>query len=131
MDIGYKKSFIPLESNPEVFTNLIRLLGSTDDLSFVDVISLDEPSLLPSHAIALVLVFPTTDVYARHVAVQDSSLENDGESASEEDVVWFKQTINNACGLYGILHALCNGPARTKHSMSDFQNYCIVFLSMG
>ncbi|KAK1767900.1 peptidase C12, ubiquitin carboxyl-terminal hydrolase 1 [Phialemonium atrogriseum] len=26
--------------------------------------------------------------------------------------MWFKQTINNACGLYGILHALSNGAAR-------------------
>lgn len=29
-----------------------------------------------------------------------------------EDVTWFKQTINNACGFYGILHAICNGEAR-------------------
>ncbi|KAK5018710.1 ubiquitinyl hydrolase 1 [Cryomyces antarcticus] len=26
--------------------------------------------------------------------------------------MWFKQTINNACGLYSILHAICNGDAR-------------------
>lgn len=28
------------------------------------------------------------------------------------NVVWYKQTINNACGLYAILHAVCNGDAR-------------------
>ena len=27
-------------------------------------------------------------------------------------MVWFKQTIRNACGLIGLLHAVCNGPAR-------------------
>ncbi len=26
--------------------------------------------------------------------------------------IWHKQTINNACGLYGILHAVCNGDTR-------------------
>jgi len=33
-------------------------------------------------------------------------------SSNEGDVVWFEQTINNACSLYSILHALCNGEAR-------------------
>jgi ubiquitin carboxyl-terminal hydrolase L3 len=27
-------------------------------------------------------------------------------------VVWFKQTINNACGMYAVLHALSNGSCR-------------------
>jgi len=27
-------------------------------------------------------------------------------------VVWFKQTIGNACGLIALLHAVCNGSAR-------------------
>lgn len=27
-------------------------------------------------------------------------------------MVWFKQTIGNACGLIALLHAVCNGPAR-------------------
>ena len=32
-------------------------------------------------------------------------------AVGSEDVVWFKQTINNACGLYGLLHAVRNGGA--------------------
>jgi ubiquitin carboxyl-terminal hydrolase L3 len=111
----YQKHFIPLESNPDVFNNLIHLLGSTDDLSFQDVISLDEPSLLPRPAIAMILVFPTTDRYAEHIAIEDSKLDEPNYNNNDEDIVWFKQLINNACGLYGVLHALCNGCARTMH----------------
>lgn len=115
MGSACQKSFIPLESNPDVFNNLIRLLGATDNLFFQDVISLDEPSLLPSPAVALILVFPTTDRYVKHAAAEDSELEQT-YNAQSEDVVWLKQTINNACGLYGVLHALCNGGARSMHS---------------
>ena len=32
--------------------------------------------------------------------------------------MWFKQTINNACGLYGVLHAVSNGDARAAISES-------------
>lgn len=35
----------------------------------------------------------------------------DGEE-EEEPVMWFRQSINNACGLYAILHAISNGEAR-------------------
>lgn len=38
------------------------------------------------------------------------------EKREGEDVLWFKQTITNACGLYALLHAACNGAAR-KHIM--------------
>lgn len=115
MSTAYCKSFIPLESNPEVFTKLVHLLGGSDDLFFQDVVSLDE-DLLPSSAIAFVLIFPTTDRYERHIETEDSNLPPDGHP-QDNDIIWFKQTINNACGLYSVLHALCNGYARTMHSM--------------
>lgn len=39
--------------------------------------------------------------------------EGEGEEEEEEaPVMWFRQTINNACGLYAILHAISNGEAR-------------------
>jgi hypothetical protein len=36
--------------------------------------------------------------------------------------MWFKQTINNACGLYSILHAVCNGEARKYIRKSNVLN---------
>lgn len=36
-----------------------------------------------------------------------------GEAEVEEEpVMWFRQSINNACGLYAILHAISNGESR-------------------
>jgi ubiquitin carboxyl-terminal hydrolase L3 len=106
--------FIPLESNPDVFTELIHKLGVSKSLCFQDVLSLDDPDLLaflPRPADALVLVFPTTDAYKKRVSQISGALAGSG---AEKDVVYFKQTINNACGLYALLHAVCNGDARKK-----------------
>ena len=37
-----------------------------------------------------------------------------------EPVVWYKQTIRNACGLIGVLHAVCNGSARGVIGKTSF-----------
>jgi ubiquitin carboxyl-terminal hydrolase L3 len=115
----YKKHFLPLESNPEVFTELAHKLGLSSSLVFQDVLSLDDPELLsflPRPVFALVLVFPTTDEYERRVQIEDGELEEIQTSEGTGSVVFFKQTINNACGLYAILHAVCNGEAQQRIS---------------
>ncbi|KAI4709964.1 hypothetical protein J4E89_005195 [Alternaria sp. Ai002NY15] len=111
----YTKHFIPLESNPDVFTELAHKLGLSTSLVFEDVLSLDDIELLgflPRPAFALILVFPTTDDYEKRVQDKDATLEEFRTSGGAGDVIFFKQTINNACGLYAILHAVCNGEAR-------------------
>ena len=100
------KHFIPLESNPDVFNALMGHLGASKRLRFEDVVSLDEPDL---HPLALILVFPTPEDYEAKRAAEDRE---SGQCGNSEDVFWFKQTINNACGLYAIFHALTNGEAR-------------------
>ena len=113
----YTKQFIPLESNPIVFTELAHKLGLSTSLVFEDVLSLDDPELLgflPRPAFALILVFPTTDDYEKRVQDEDAKVEEFRTSGGAGDLVFFKQTINNACGLYAILHAVCNGEARQK-----------------
>jgi ubiquitin carboxyl-terminal hydrolase L3 len=95
----YKKHFIPLESNPDLFTELIHRLGLSSDF-------------IPRPALALVLVFPTTATYDEHTRDEEQSIEDYAKSGSQEEVMWYKQTINNACGLYGILHAVSNGDAK-------------------
>jgi ubiquitin carboxyl-terminal hydrolase L3 len=104
-----RKAFFPLESNPEVFNELLGLLGVSPRLQFEDVFSLDDPEFLPHHpALALVLVFPADDVL-RADALSDR--EEYSGSGADEPVVWFRQNIQNACGLYALLHGVCNGEA--------------------
>jgi len=110
----YRKHYIPLESNPEVFSYLIDTLG-VSSLEFQDILSIDEPDLLSMitrPVLALILVFPTTGAYEKQTAEEEATRNEYTGSGDGEDVIWFKQTINNACGLYGILHAICNGNAR-------------------
>lgn len=113
--MAYRKHYIPLESNPMVFTQLIHKLGVSTSLAFHDVLSIDDPDLLafiPRPALALVLVFPTSAAYEEYKAKEEISRDDYVSSGDDEHVIWYKQTINNACGLYGILHAVSNGDSR-------------------
>jgi ubiquitin carboxyl-terminal hydrolase L3 len=110
----YRKHFIPLESNPSVFTELIQKLG-VSSLRFEDVYTLDDSELLRQlfgTVHAFILVIPTTQAYVKDVEEQEKRLKEYTPYGKEEDVMFFKQTINNACGWYAILHGLCNGSAR-------------------
>ena len=98
-------------------TSLMRNLGLSRTLQFHDVFSIDEPELLafiPRPAHALLLVFPISNTYEtfRHEEDKDKpEYEGKGE---DEAVVWYKQTIGNACGLIGLLHSTSNGAARAR-----------------
>ncbi|KAJ5721063.1 Ubiquitin carboxyl-terminal hydrolase isozyme L3 [Penicillium malachiteum] len=112
-----QKAFVPLENNPEVMSHLVHQLGLPETLGFTDVFSIEDPDLLafiprPSHA--LLLVFPVSKTYETHRIEEDSSLQEYTGHGPSEPVTWFKQTIRNACGLIGLLHAVSNGEPR-KH----------------
>ena len=113
-----KKIFIPLENNPEVFTSLVHDLGASTEVGFYDVFSVDEPELLaliPRPVYALIFITPPAmynDVRnADKTPLAKNSHTYDGTS-EDEPVLWFKQTIGNACGLYALIHSLANGEAR-------------------
>lgn len=110
----YTKHYIPLECNPDLFTQLIHKLGVSSNLIFQDVLSLDPDMLafVPRPVLALILVFPTSEAYEKEKTIDESVREDYRGRGEMEDVTWFRQTINNACGFYGILHAICNGEAR-------------------
>lgn len=108
-------AFIPLEANPELLTTLLHELGLSRALAIHDVYSLTEPSLLsfiPRPALALLLVFPVSAAYESHRLAEDSLQAEYKASGDAEPVLWYKQTIRNACGLIGLLHAASNGEAR-------------------
>ena len=114
-DDAAKAAFIPLEANPQLMTTLIHKLGVSTALQVHDVFSLTEPELLsfiPRPALALLLVFPVSAVYESHRMAEDSLAEEYKGKGEQEPVIWWKQTIRNACGMMGLLHATCNGPAR-------------------
>ncbi|KAL2817388.1 hypothetical protein BJX63DRAFT_385968 [Aspergillus granulosus] len=120
------KAFVPLENNPEVMSHLVHQLGLSPALGFTDVYSIDDADLLafvPRPSQALLLVFPVSKTYEASRIAEDSSLPEYTGSGPAEPAMWFKQTIRNACGLIGLLHAVSNGEAR-KHVIpgSDLEN---------
>jgi hypothetical protein len=131
---AYTKTFLPLESNPEIFTSLAHNLGLSSTLKFTEVYDLDEGV---GEVLAYVLAFPTDEGYdERHdqddgdhkgeIGIDSKEVgskqgdEKDGveRNGDGEGVLWLRQTIHNACGLYALLHATCNGEARKYISNS-------------
>lgn len=108
-------TLISLENNPEVMNSLVHKLGLSPTLAFHDVWSIDDPEMLsfvPRPASALLLVFPVSKNYEVFRMQEDANKANYEGKGEGEPVIWYKQTIRNACGLIGILHAVSNGGAR-------------------
>ncbi|KAI0161155.1 ubiquitin carboxyl-terminal hydrolase [Hypoxylon sp. FL1284] len=108
-------AFVPLEANPELMTSLLRKLGVSGALAVHDVYSITEPELLafvPRPALAVLLVFPVSATYESARLAEDAGAQPYDARGPDEPVLWFRQTIRNACGLMGLLHAVANGPAK-------------------
>jgi hypothetical protein len=106
---------VSVENNPEVMSSLVHNLGLSKALSFHDVFSIDDPDLLafvPRPASALLLVFPVSRAYEMFRMQEDEKKSEYQGKGAEEPVLWYKQTIRNACGLIGLLHAVSNGNSR-------------------
>ncbi len=97
-------------------TELLHNLGLSSALAVHDVYSLTDADMLafvPRPALAVLLVFPVSASYQSARLAEDSLLPAYAGAGPDEPVVWFRQTIRNACGLMGLLHASVNGPARS------------------
>ncbi|KAF2194507.1 cysteine proteinase [Zopfia rhizophila CBS 207.26] len=110
-----KKTFTILENNPAVVTHLAHKLGLSPHLAFHDIYSFTDPDLLafiPRPALAILVIIPMTPTWYEARQAED---ENKGEYegfGEEEPVIWFKQTIADACGSIGLIHCLLNGAAK-------------------
>jgi len=103
--------WIPLESNPEVLNAWAKKAGLvTKQASFGDVYGLDDELLdmVPKPVKAVILLFPITkDVKAKRKE-EDDILASDEAPPVDPTLIFIKQTISNACGTIGLLHALAN-----------------------
>lgn len=101
-----------MENDPKAFTKLAHALGVSASLEFVDAF-LEGGNIMTftegKQVHALILIFPTNKTYEKEKADIGSTRQVYTSSGANEPVVWFKQTINNACGLYAILHSVVNG----------------------
>jgi len=100
--------WVPLESNPEVMTKYSAGLGATKG-EWVDVLALDEDSLatIPKPVCAVILLFPIKPKYDEERKTQDELIKEKGQTVAP-DLFYMKQTVHNACGTIGVMHALAN-----------------------
>ncbi|KAF7319285.1 Ubiquitin carboxyl-terminal hydrolase [Mycena chlorophos] len=108
-------SGIPLESDPAIFTDLLRALG-VKGLQFHDLLFLDPleevRASLPGPVLAVILIYATTPDYEAGLRKERQDARDAGKGyagvGAEEPTLWFDQTIRHACGFMGILHAAAN-----------------------
>jgi ubiquitin carboxyl-terminal hydrolase L3 len=110
-----KKMWTVLENNPEVMNHLAQDLGlDTTALSFYDVYSITDPDMLafiPRPAVALLVIIPLTPTWNEARTTEDQDKPEYEGKGDAEPVIWFKQTIGNACGSIGLVHCLLNSEA--------------------
>jgi ubiquitin carboxyl-terminal hydrolase L3 len=76
-----------------------------------------DPDLLafiPRPALALLVIIPMTPTWDEARTTEDKDKPEYKGKGEEEPIIWFKQTIGNACGSIGMVHCLLNGEA-AKH----------------
>jgi len=105
------KRWIPLESNPDILNTWAGKAGlvlSQDE--FVDVYGLDADllAMVPQPVKAVVLLFPITEKNEAKKKDEDEAILAGRVTPVDPTVIWIKQTISNACGTMGLLHALMN-----------------------
>lgn len=110
--------WVPLESNPEVMSKYMHSLGMSKNWIFTDVLGLDDMMLMmvPQPVVAVILLFPYDDKYKSFAKSESETIEKEGQTVSD-GIYFMKQTIRNACGTIGVLHAVLN--SRDKIPQDD------------
>ncbi|KAG6856669.1 hypothetical protein H0H87_002046 [Tephrocybe sp. NHM501043] len=94
---------------------------------FHDVFGLDPDllSFVPRPAKAVVLLFPITEPLESKRKMEDEK-KAEGQPLVDPTVFWIKQTISNACGTIGLLHALTNSNVTfaPESAIAQFINQC-------
>lgn len=108
-----KKIWVPLEANPEVMNEFIWQLGvPKDEAELHDVYGLD-PELLewvPKPVLAVLFLFPLNPQAEEAEKEQENALKKE----PSKKVYFLKQTVGNACGTIGLLHAVGNATSKIK-----------------
>jgi len=106
-------NWVPLESNPAMFTAFARHIGLPEDWSFVDVLGIDSDllceAMVARPCVAVTLLFEYSDKILKAQSEQHAKLV--AESAGEgqcKDVFFMRQFVGNACGTIAAIHCVAN-----------------------
>ncbi|KAL3497558.1 hypothetical protein ACH5RR_040290 [Cinchona calisaya] len=100
------KRWLPLEANPDVMNQFLWGLGvPPEKAECYDVYGLDEELLemVPKPVLAVLCLYPITSQTEEERVKEDSVIED-----PTTGIYFMKQTVGNACGTIGLLHAVGN-----------------------
>ncbi|KAF9457206.1 hypothetical protein BDZ94DRAFT_1228329 [Collybia nuda] len=121
--------WIPLENNPDVLNAWAAKAGLVlSSAQFGDVYGLDPEllALVPQPVKAVILLFPISDAIEAKRKEEDAKFLVEQQPLLDPTVLWIKQTIPNACGTIGLLHALANSDVTIMPGspLSQFVDQC-------
>ncbi|XP_009369143.2 ubiquitin carboxyl-terminal hydrolase 3 [Pyrus x bretschneideri] len=106
------KRWLPLEANPDVMNQFLWGLGlQEDEAECFDVYGLDGELLemVPKPVLAVLFLYPLT------AKTEEERMMQANEKQEPKGSVYFmKQTVGNACGTIGLLHAVGNITSEIK-----------------
>lgn len=112
------KRWIPLEANPDVMNQFIWGLGVPEgDVQFCDVYGLDDEllAMVPQPVLAVLFLYPLTSLDEEEKEESSASATSTAGSKELSKKVYFtKQTVGNACGTVGVIHAIGNATSQIK-----------------
>ncbi|XP_060673797.1 ubiquitin carboxyl-terminal hydrolase 3-like isoform X3 [Ziziphus jujuba] len=106
------KRWLPLEANPDVMNQFLWGLGLKEDVAeCYDVYGLDEELLemVPKPVLAVLFLYPVTAQ-----SEEERMLQANEKQEPHGRVYFMKQTVDNACGTIGLLHAIGNITSEIK-----------------
>ncbi|KAJ7077899.1 hypothetical protein B0H15DRAFT_861344 [Mycena belliarum] len=120
--------WIPLESNPEVLNSWSTKAGLVPRAQFNDVFGLDKEllAMVPQPVKAVVLLFPVSPESETRRKAEDEEILRKGQPELDPTIFWIKQTISNACGTMGLIHAIANSDVTLvpESPLSKFIDQC-------
>ncbi|KAI9264184.1 ubiquitin carboxyl-terminal hydrolase isozyme L3-like protein [Phascolomyces articulosus] len=107
-----KLKWVMLEGNPEVWNKMIHENGVDEKWCFYDIYGFDQESLstLPRPISAIIFLYPYNDLSRQFIKEEKEKFIQEGQqdNSVSDKVMFFEQTIGNACGMMALIHALAN-----------------------
>ncbi|RCI02691.1 Ubiquitin carboxyl-terminal hydrolase isozyme L3, partial [Rhizopus stolonifer] len=109
-----------------VWNHMIHANGIDSTWNFVDVLGLDEEGMasIPRPCVAMIFLFPITPAYEAFRKKEETHIKVHEQNISP-NLIYYKQTISNACGMMALLHSITNnehiitGPGLFKQILED------------
>ncbi|KAJ7623381.1 hypothetical protein FB45DRAFT_103517 [Roridomyces roridus] len=120
--------WVPLESSPDILNAWSKKAGLAGRSRFEDVYGLSDDLLgMVSQPVkAVILLFPISPESEARRKQEDEEILAKGQPGLDPTILWIKQTISNACGTMGLIHAIANSSVTLSpgSALSKFIEQC-------